>query len=157
MAFGQCRRVWCVRAKQVGECRQVWRVLAKPLYECWLNQDRTFYAQITYFICIKLSSLHSLNLPNSPNSPKFALHSPFASLASPRNTAWRMSASLASPRNTTWQMLASLASSRNRAWRMLASLASLHISENGCFGKYSHSPKMASFARVLKFAKFAGE
>ncbi len=32
-----------------------------------------------------------------------------------------------------------------------------HISENGRFGKYSHSPKTASFARVLEFAKFAGE
>jgi hypothetical protein len=30
MAFGECRRVWRVRAKQVGECRRVWRVLAKP-------------------------------------------------------------------------------------------------------------------------------
>ena len=32
-----------------------------------------------------------------------------------------------------------------------------HISENGRFGEYSHSPKTASFARVLEFAKFAGE
>jgi hypothetical protein len=68
MAFGECGRVWRVRAKQVGECRQVWRVLAKPLDECWLMQDRSFYGQITYFICIKRSSLHLLNLPNSPNS-----------------------------------------------------------------------------------------
>jgi hypothetical protein len=81
MAFGECGRVWrvrakqvgeCgqiyrVRAKQVGECRQVWRVLAKPLDECWLKEDRSFYAQITYFICIKQSSLHSLNSPNLPN------------------------------------------------------------------------------------------
>jgi hypothetical protein len=81
MAFGECRQVWRVRAKQVGKCRQVWRVratrlgecplvwreLAKPLDECWLKQDRSFYAQITYFICIKRSSLHSLKLPNSPN------------------------------------------------------------------------------------------
>ena len=81
MAFGECRRVWRVRAKQVGECRQVWlvqanqsgecrqvwRVLAKPLDECWHKKDRSFYAQITYFICIKRSSLHLLNSPNSPN------------------------------------------------------------------------------------------
>jgi hypothetical protein len=65
---GECRRIYRVRAKQVGECRRVWRVLAKPLDECWLKQDRFFYAQITYFICIKWSSLHSLNLPNLPNS-----------------------------------------------------------------------------------------
>ena len=68
MAFGECGRVWQVRAKQVGECRRVWRVLAKPLDECWHKKDRLFYAQITYFICIKLFSLHSLNSPNSPNS-----------------------------------------------------------------------------------------
>jgi hypothetical protein len=44
-------------------------VLAKPLDECWHKKDRSFYAQITYFICIKWSSLHSLNSPNSPNLP----------------------------------------------------------------------------------------
>ncbi len=69
MAFGKCRQVWQVLAKQVGECRWVWGVLAKPLDECWCKQDRLFYTQITYFICIKRSSLHLLNLPNLPNSP----------------------------------------------------------------------------------------
>jgi hypothetical protein len=34
MAFGECRLVWRVRAKQVGECRQVWRVRAKQVGEC---------------------------------------------------------------------------------------------------------------------------
>jgi hypothetical protein len=34
MAFGECRRVWRVRAKQVGECRRVWRVRAKQVGEC---------------------------------------------------------------------------------------------------------------------------
>jgi hypothetical protein len=38
-----------------------------------------------------------------------------------------------------------------RVWRVS------HISENSHFGEYLHSPKTASFARVLKFAKFAGE
>ncbi len=66
---GKCRRVWRVRANQVGKCRQVWRVLAKPLDECWHKKDRSFYDQITYFICIKRSSLHWLNSPNSPNLP----------------------------------------------------------------------------------------
>jgi hypothetical protein len=65
MAFGKCLQVWRVRANQVGECRRVWRVLAKPLNECWHKKDRLFYAQITYFICIKRSILHSLNSPNS--------------------------------------------------------------------------------------------
>jgi hypothetical protein len=34
MAFGECPRVWQVRAKQVGECRRVWRVRAKQVGEC---------------------------------------------------------------------------------------------------------------------------
>ncbi len=34
MTFGECGRVWRVRAKQVGECGRVWRVLAKVLGEC---------------------------------------------------------------------------------------------------------------------------
>jgi hypothetical protein len=34
MAFGEYRRVWRVRAKQVGECRQVWRDRAKQVGEC---------------------------------------------------------------------------------------------------------------------------
>ncbi len=68
MAFGECWQVWRVRATRLGECWLVWGVLSKPLDECWLKQDRSFYAKITFFICIKRSSLHSLNLPNSPNS-----------------------------------------------------------------------------------------
>ncbi len=34
MAFGECWRVWRVRAKQVGECRQVWQVRANQVGEC---------------------------------------------------------------------------------------------------------------------------
>ncbi len=76
---GECQQVWRVRANQDGECRRVWRVLAKPFDECWHKKDRSFYAQITYCICIKRSSLHLLNspnsqnLPNSPNSHKTCL------------------------------------------------------------------------------------
>jgi hypothetical protein len=71
--LGECRRVWRVRAARLGKCWQVWQVLAKPLDECWPKKDRSIYAQITYFICIKWSSLNLLNLPNSPslqNLPK---------------------------------------------------------------------------------------
>ncbi len=57
------------------------------------------------------------------NSPKRVFAS-LASLASPRNTARRVSASLASPRNTARQMSASLASPCDTSRRMLASLAS---------------------------------
>jgi hypothetical protein len=65
---GECRRVWRILAKPLDECRRVWRILAKPLDECWCKQDRLFYAQITYFIFIKPSSLHLLNSPITPNS-----------------------------------------------------------------------------------------
>jgi hypothetical protein len=35
MAFGECRRVWRVRATRLGECRRVWQVHATRLGECW--------------------------------------------------------------------------------------------------------------------------
>ncbi len=34
MAFGECRRVWRVRSKQVGECQGVWWVRATRLGKC---------------------------------------------------------------------------------------------------------------------------
>jgi hypothetical protein len=34
MAFGECPRVWRVRATRLGECRRVWRVRATRLGEC---------------------------------------------------------------------------------------------------------------------------
>ncbi len=34
MAFGECRRVWQVRATRLGECRRAWRVLATRLGKC---------------------------------------------------------------------------------------------------------------------------
>ena len=77
MAFGECGRV---RAKQVGECQRIYRVeqnrLANVsdsdeyLSSLLMNVGSSKIAQITYFICIKRSSLHSLNLPNSLNSRK---------------------------------------------------------------------------------------
>jgi hypothetical protein len=70
---------WRMSASLVSPSKPGWRmsakwwVLAKPLDECWHKKDRLFYAQITYFICIKRSILHSLNSPNSPNSRKTCL------------------------------------------------------------------------------------
>jgi hypothetical protein len=55
-----------------------------------------FYAQITYFICIKRSSLHSLNLPdlpnlpNSPNSRKTCLSRVWRVLAKWFGECWRV-------------------------------------------------------------------
>jgi hypothetical protein len=97
-----------------------------------LKQDRSFYAQITYFICKKQSSLHSLNLPNSPNSPNS--HKTCQTCLS---RVWRVRA--AGLGKCRW------------VWRVI------HISEKGHFGEYSNSPKMANGWRVLEFAKFAGK
>ncbi len=137
---GKCRRVWRVQANQVGKCRRVWQVLAKPLDECWHNKDRLFYAQITYFIFIKWSSLHSLNLPNSPNLPN---------LPNSRKTCfWR-----------DWRVWL------GKCWRVRANqvgkcrqiLRVQPLFKKGHFGEYSNWPKMANFWRVLEFDKFAVE
>ncbi len=79
---GECRRMYRVRGKwlaNVGRMYRVrgkwlanvgrmYRVRPKQVVKCRRKQDRSFYAQITYFMCIKRSSLHLLNSPNSPNS-----------------------------------------------------------------------------------------
>ncbi len=78
-----------------------------------------------------------------------------ASLASPRNTAWRMSTSLASPRNTTWRMSASLASPRNTAWQMSASLASLaHFRKRRVSREYSNSLNLPASSHCLVLLHF---
>ncbi len=174
MAFGKCRRVWRVRAKQVGKCRRVWRVhatwlgecrrvwrvraawlgkcrwvrrvLAKPLDECWLKQDRLFYAQITYFICIKWSSLHSLNSPNLPN-----LLNSCKTCQTCLSRVWRVLAKWFGECRRVWQVRAARLGKCRRVWRVR------HISKKSHFGEYSNSPKMANFWWVLEFAKFAGE
>ena len=61
-------RMYRVRGKWVANVGRMYRVRPKQVGKGWRKQDRSFYAQITYFICIKRSSLHSLNSPNSPNS-----------------------------------------------------------------------------------------
>ncbi len=113
---GECRRVWRFRANQVGECRRVWRVLAKPLDECWHKKDRLFYAQITYFICIKRSSLHSPNLPNSPNSPNLP--------NSCKTCLLRV-----------WRVLAKWFGKCQRVWRVLANQVVHEFNESDPFSK----------------------
>jgi hypothetical protein len=69
-----CKTGWRMSANLSSPSKTGWPMSAslastcQASYECWLKQDRSFYAQITYFICIIRSSLHSLNSPNSPNS-----------------------------------------------------------------------------------------
>ncbi len=52
--FGECERMYRVRAKQGGEFSE------------FLSQV-VLYTKKSYFLCIKRSSLPSPNLPNSPN------------------------------------------------------------------------------------------
>ncbi len=144
--IGECRRVWRVLAKQVGDCRRVWQVLAKPFDECWRKQDRSFYAQITYFICIKLSSLHLLNLPNLPNS--LNSHKTRQTCLS---RVWLVLAIWFGECRQVWRVWAKQVGECRRVWRVR------HISEKDHFGKFEYLPKMANFWRVLEFAKFARE
>ncbi len=148
---GECRRDWRVLAKQFGECRQVWRVLAKPLYECWRKQDRLFYAKITYFIYIKRSSLHSLNLPNSLNLCKTCqtcLSQVWQVLTKWFGECRRVGAKQVGKCWRVWWVRAKQVGECRRV---------RHISEKDHFGKFEYSPKMVNFWQVLEFAKFARE
>ncbi len=151
---GECRRVWQVLAKQLGECRRVWRALAKPLYECWRKQDRLFYAKITYFICIKQSSLHLLNLPNSPNllnlckTCQTCLSQVWQVLAKWFGQCQRVRAKQVGECWQVWWVRAKQVGECRRV---------RHISKKDHFGEFNYSPKMVNFRRVLEFAKFARE
>jgi hypothetical protein len=160
MAFGECQQVWPVRAKQVGKCRQVWRVratrlgecprvwreLAKPLDECWLKQDRSFYAQITYFICIKRSSLHSLNSPNSPNL--LNLHKTCQTCLL---RVWRVLAKWFGECRRVWRARATWLGECRRVWQVQ------HISKKGHFGEYSNSlNSLASGHSLIKIQYVSG-
>ncbi len=135
MAFGECRLVWRVRAKQVGECRRVWRVLAKPLDECWLKQDRSFYAQITYFIWIKRSSLHSLNSPNLLNLCK--------TCQTCLSRVWRVLAKWFGECRWVWRVRATWLGEWRQVWRVRAAW----------LGECPTHFRKRPFWRVLEFAK----
>ena len=143
---GKCGRVWRVRAKQVGECRRIYRVRAKQVGECRRKQDRSFYAQITYFICIKRSSLHSLNSPNSPNSLNSC-----KSCQTCLSRVWRVWAKWLANVGQMYRVQGKWLANVGRMYRVRP------IFQNGHFGEYLNSPKLANFWRVLEFNKFAGE
>ncbi len=128
-------RMYRVRPKQVGKCRR--------------KQDRSFYAQITYFICIKRSSLHSLNSPNLPN------------LLNLLNSCKSRQICLSRMYRVRGKWLANVRRMYRVRGKWLANVRQMyrvrHIFQNGHFGKYSNSPKLANFWRVLEFDKFAGE
>jgi hypothetical protein len=121
-----------VRPKQVGKCRR--------------KQDRSFYAQITYFICIKRSSLHSLNSPNLPN-----LLNSCKSCQTCLSRAWRVRAKWLANVGRMYRVWGKWLANVGRMYRVRP------IFQNGHFGEYSNSTKLANFWRVLEFDKFAGE
>ncbi len=108
-----------------------------------------FYAQITYFICIKRSSLHSLNLPNSLNSLNSLNSCKSCQICLSR--VWRVRAKWLANVGRMYQVRAKQGGQCQRMYRVRP------IFQNGHFGEYSNSPKMANFWRVLEFDKFAGE
>ena len=90
-----------------------------------------FYAQITYFICIKQSSLHSLNSPNSLNSLnscKFA----FRECIEFGESGWRMSVECIESGESSWRMAGECIESGQNGG-------------NGHFGEYSNSPNWRIF------------
>ncbi len=114
--------------------------------ECRRKQDRSFYAQITYFICIKRSSLHLLNLPNLLN-----LLNSCKSCQTCLSRVWRVRAKWLA---NVGRMYRVRAKQGGKCWRMYRVRP---IFQNGHFGEYSNSLKLANFWRVLEFDKFAGE
>ena len=113
--LGECWRVWRVRAARLDECWRVWQVLAKPLDECWCKQDRSFYAQITYFICIKWSRLHSLNSPNSPN-----LLNSSKTCQTCLSRVWRVQVKQVGECWGVWRVRATWLGECRQVWRVLA-------------------------------------
>ncbi len=99
-----------------------------------------FYEQITYFICKKWSSLHSLNLPNLHNTCQTCL-----------SQVWWVLVKGLGKCGQVWRVLPKLFGKYWQVWRVS------HISKKVHFGECEYSPKTASFGRVLKFAKFALE
>ncbi len=117
-----------VRPKQVGKFRR--------------KQDRLFYAQITYFICIKWSSLPSLNLPNSPNSLNSC-----KSCQTCLSPVWRVRTKWFGECRRIYRVRPKQVGECRRMYRVWP------IFQNDHFGKYSNSTKMANFWRVLEFDK----
>ncbi len=124
-------------ASLASTCQAFWWMLA---------QERLFYAQITYFICIKRSSLHSLNLPNSQNSP----NSP-NSRKTCLSRVWRVLSKWFGECRRVWWVRANQIGKCRRIYRVRP------IFKKGHFGEYSNLPKLANFRRVLEFDKFAVE
>jgi hypothetical protein len=114
-----------VRPKQVGEFRR--------------KQDRLFYAQITYFICIKRSSLHSLNSPNSPNSLNSC-----KSCQTCLSRVWRVRAKWFGECRPMYRVRPKQVGECRRMYRVLP------IFQNDHFGEYSNSTNSPASGHCLQ-------
>ncbi len=146
MANVECERMYWVRGKWLANVGRMYRVRPKQVGKCRRKQDRSFYAQITYFICIKRSCLHSLNSPNSPNSLNSC-----KSRQTCLSRVWRVRAKWLANVGRMYRVQGKWLANVGRMYRVRP------IFQNGHFGEYSNSTKLANFWRVLEFDKFAGE
>jgi hypothetical protein len=113
-----------VRPKQVGECRR--------------KQDRSFYAQISYFICIKRSSLHSLNSTNSPNSLNLC-----KSCQTCLSRVWRVRAKWFGECRRIYRVWPKQVGKCRRMYRVRP------IFQNDHFGEYSNSTNLPASGHCL--------
>ncbi len=121
-------RMYRVRGKWLANVGRMYRVRPKQVGNCRRKVDRSFYAQITYFICIKRSSLHLLNSPNSLNLLnlcKFA----FRKCIESGESGWRMAGKCIESGESGWRMAGECIESGQNG-------------ENGHFGEYSNSKQV---------------
>ncbi len=110
-----------------------------------------FYAQNTYFICIKRSSLHSLNSPNLSNWPNLCntcqthLSWVWRVLKKWLGECWGVLAKQFCKYRLVWWVFAKLFSKYRQVWLVS------HISDKGHFGKckYLHSLNLRSSNHCL--------
>jgi len=136
-------RMYRVRGKWLGNVGRMYRVRPKQVGNCRRKEDRSFYAQITYFICIKRSSLHSLNSPNSPNS---------LNLLNSLNSCKFAFRECIESGESGWRMAGECIQSGESGWRMAGEcIESGQNGENGHFGKYSNSTNSPASGHCLVY------
>ncbi len=124
---------WRMSGKCIESGETGWRMLVQAR-QVVLCTNNIFY------------SLHSLNSPNSANS---------LNLCKSRQIC------LSRMYRVRGKWLANVGRMYRVRGKCLANVGRMYqvrpIFQNGHFGEYSNSPKLANFWRVLKFDKFAGE
>ncbi len=152
---GECIESRQSRVANVDECIESGQSRVANVGEC-MESDQNRLANVGackigrfMFICIKRSSLHSLNLPNSPNSLN-SLNS-CKSRQTCLSRVWRVRAKWFGECRRMYRVRPKQVGECRRMYRVRP------IFQNDHFGEYWNSPKMANFRRVLEFDKFAGE